>query len=59
MSTCATLAHMSLGWDAIANPPPVRRLNEIGADKRKIFWQANWNQRRCTISVGFSLGFPK
>jgi hypothetical protein len=35
------------------------RLNEIGADKREIFWQANWNQRRCTISVGFSFGFPK
>jgi hypothetical protein len=36
------------------------RLNKIGADKREIFWQANWNQRQFTASVGnFSLGFPK
>jgi hypothetical protein len=36
---------MSLGCPAIANAPPVRRLNKIGADKHEIFWQANWNQR--------------
>jgi hypothetical protein len=51
---------MSLGWEAIANAPPVRRLNEIGADKREIFWPTNCNQRGFTASVGnFSLGFPK
>jgi hypothetical protein len=51
---------MSLGWEAIANAPPVRRLNEIGADKREIFWQTNCNQRGFTASVGnFSLSFPK
>jgi hypothetical protein len=49
---------MSLGWDAIANAE-VRRLNEIGADKREIFWPTNWNQRGFTASVSFSLGFPQ
>jgi hypothetical protein len=51
---------MSLGCPAIANAPPVRRLNEIGADKGEIFWPTNCNQRGFTASVGnFSLGFPK
>jgi hypothetical protein len=51
---------MSLGCSAIANAPPVRRLNEIDADKREIFCQTDWNQRGFTTSVGsFSLGFPK
>jgi hypothetical protein len=51
---------MSLGWEAIANAPPVRRLNEIGADKREIFWQTNCNQRGFTASLGnFSLSFLK
>jgi len=60
MSSCATLPQMSLGCPAIANAPPVRRLNEIGADKREIFWPTNCNQRGFTASVGnFSLGFPK
>ena len=36
------------------------RLNKIGAHKREIFWQTNWNQRRSTVSVGnFLLGFAK
>ena len=36
------------------------RLNKIGADKREIFWQTNWNLRQFTASVdNFSLGFPK
>jgi hypothetical protein len=51
---------MSLGWEAIANAPRVRRLNEIGAGKGEIFWPTNCNQRGFTASVGnFSLGFPQ
>jgi hypothetical protein len=49
---------MSLGCPAIANAPPVRRLNEIGSDKREIFWQIYRNQRRATISVSFFKAFP-
>jgi hypothetical protein len=59
-NTPSQVCNENAGIGAIANAPPVRRLNEIGADKREIFWQTNWNQRRCTmISVGFSFGFPK
>jgi hypothetical protein len=44
-NTPSKVSNESAGIGAIANPPPVRRLNEIGADKREIFWQTNRNQR--------------
>ena len=49
----------SITAEAIANAPPVRRLNKIGAHKGEIFCLTNWNQHQFTASVGsFSQAFP-